>query len=271
MKTASQLHISLTGKVISTMIMGGIISLMFLGFSSIAQAQITSLTPEQERAIQKLIIKTIKQRPELIPEALKSLEAKKKYSEEELVQQTLINRSDDIYRNADDPVGGNPEGDVTLVEFFDYRCGYCKRVHPSVMKLLKEDGNIRYVYKEFPILGPDSVYAARAALASRAQGKYTEFSKALMESRGALGKGKVLAIARKSGLDTAALEAEMTARKDSIEKIIQQNYQLAQDLNIKGTPGFVIGDLVIRGALEFEDLKSVVAQTRVRNKESKRQ
>jgi protein-disulfide isomerase len=260
-----------TGCVISKVFKVAVVSLVLLALAAGAQAQNASLSPEQERAIQKLIIKTIKERPKIILEALRSIEAKQKNSKEVLVQRTLTERSDEIYRNADDPVGGNPDGDVTLVEFFDYRCGYCKRVHPSVMKLIREDGNIRYVYKEFPILGPDSVYAARAALASQPQGKYAEFSNALMESRGSLDKGRVLTIARKTGLDTASLEKEMGAMKSDIERILQNNYKLAQELNIDGTPGFVVGDLVIRGAVEFKALKSVVAQTRLRNKESNNQ
>jgi protein-disulfide isomerase len=266
-----KLHWSLFGKAMSKMLKGGIIPLVLFAFASSAHAQSSSLTPEQERSIQKLIIKTIKERPEIVLEALKSFEAKKLASQHALIQKTLTERSKDIFRNTDDPVGGNPDGDVTLVEFFDYRCGYCKRVHPSVMKLIKEDGNIRYVYKEFPILGPDSVYAARAALASQPQGKYAEFSDALMASRGNLDKGRVLTIARKAGLDTAALEKEMRAMKGDIERILQNNYKLAQELDIDGTPGFVIGDRVIRGAVEFNALKSVVAQTRVRNKESNNQ
>lgn len=261
-------RVPVIGRMVSRVFKGGVASLVLLALASTAQAQSAPLTPEQERAVQKLIIKTIKERPELILEAVRALDARNKQSEEELVQRILKERSDDIFNNPNDPVGGNPDGDITLVEFFDYRCGYCKKVHPSVMKLLKEDGNIRYVYKEFPILGPDSVYAAEAALASRPQGKYQAFSKALMESRGSLDKPKVLTLAKKTGLDVAALENEIKGKKSQTEKVFQENYKLAQELNITGTPGFVIGDMVIRGAINFEALKMVVAQNRKMQKEN---
>lgn len=242
------------------------LSLVLLGFATTAYAQSAPLTPDQERAVQKLIIKTIQDQPGIILDVLKSMNSRSGFTEEGIVKRTIAFRYEGIFNNPNDEVGGNPDGDVTLVEFFDYRCGFCKLVYPFVKQLLKEDGNIKYVYKEFPILGPQSVYAARAALASRAQGKYFEYSDALMESRGTLDKSRVLLIAKDVGLDTDLLEEEIEWKEGEAENIFRNNYSLAEDLNIVGTPGFVIGDVVIRGAVDLATLKSTVAKARKKKK-----
>jgi len=182
------------------------------------------------------------------------------------VRKVIAARKIEMFRNSDTPVGGNPNGDITLVEFFDYRCGFCKRVYPSILKLLKEDGNVRFVFKEFPILGLNSVYAARAALASRSQGKYLEFHDVLMKSKGSLGKNQVHRLAKSIGLDVDALKKELKQKKTEISRIIDRNLKLAEELEITGTPAFVIGDDVIRGALTFEALKKLVADARAEAK-----
>ncbi len=231
-------------------------------------AQKAEISAAQEQAIRELVIKTIREQPEIILEALQILESRQKTAQAGNIQKTIAENSDDIFRHVDDPVGGNPNGDVTLVEFFDYRCGFCKRVHPTVKRLLKEDGNIRYVYKEFPILGPSSIFAARAALAAQSMGKYAKFSNALMESRGALSEKRVFLIAKKSGLDTKALKKKMQINKTEIQATIQRNYKLAQALNINGTPAFVIGNKVLPGAVDFETLKASVKKTRQNQKKT---
>ncbi|HHK75069.1 MAG TPA: DsbA family protein [Rhizobiales bacterium] len=225
-------------------------------------AQEAGFTAGQEKAIRELVLKTIREQPDIILEALKILETRQKAAQAGSVQRVLAEKADDLFRNANDPVGGNPKGDVTLVEFFDYRCGFCKRVHPTIQRLLREDGNIRYVYKEFPILGPSSLFASRAALAAFSLGKYVKFSKALMESRGTLSKSRVFSIAKKSGLDPLRLEREMQKKDAVIKATIQRNYELAQGLDINGTPGFVIGNQVLHGAVDFETLKTAVKKAR---------
>ncbi|PHQ69049.1 MAG: hypothetical protein COB93_09050 [Sneathiella sp.] len=157
-------------------------------------------------------------------------------------------------------VAGNPDGDVTIVEFFDYRCGYCKRSFPDLMKAVEEDGNIRLVLKEFPILGEDSVQASRAAIASMAQGKYMEFHTALMASRGALTKERILNIATDVGLDAVKLEADMDTA--AIKEVISKNHAIAQQLGINGTPAFVIEDQFAPGALSADQLQNLVTAAR---------
>ncbi|WP_169569090.1 DsbA family protein [Sneathiella limimaris] len=157
-------------------------------------------------------------------------------------------------------VAGNPDGDVTIVEFFDYRCGYCKKSFPDLMQVVKADGNVRLVLKEFPILGDSSVFASRAAMASIAQGKYMEFHIALMESRGNLSGPKVLNIAEEVGLNVAQLEQDM--KSEDISQKINQTYSLANALEISGTPAFVIGDRIAAGAIPPQQMMSLVQNAR---------
>jgi protein-disulfide isomerase len=200
--------------------------------------------------------------PEIIVEAMQVLRSREQAQTRNQQTQTLAQLQSDIYKDPLAPIGGNPKGDVTIVEFFDYNCGYCKRVHPTVVKLLKSDGKIRYVFKEFPILGPSSILAARAALAAwnLDQSKYEIFHTALMKSRGGLSEGKILRIAMKSGFDEAKLK---TAMKDpKVEAAIQKNHSIAQALKITGTPAFIIGDQVIPGAIDIDTMKKIIAETR---------
>ena len=138
----------------------------------------------------------------------------------------------------------------------------CKRVHPIVAKLIEEDPKIRRVYKEWPILGPDSVTAAHAALASRKQGKYFAFHKALMEARGRLNRDAVMKVAKRVGLDTTQLARDMESPE--IKQILRQNNTLAAALKLNGTPSFVIGDTLLRGGRGLAGLQKLVAEARAR-------
>ncbi len=157
-------------------------------------------------------------------------------------------------------MGGNPNGDVTLVEFFDYQCGYCKSVVDRVAGTVAKDKNVRWVFKEFPILGPVSVYASRAALAAHRQDKYQELHLAMMRSRGKLTEQKVLRFAAEAGLDVARLEADM--KTPEIATLIERNMALAEALNVRGTPAFVIGDVVVPGAIDAATLNRLIAAAR---------
>ncbi len=247
---------------VAALIGGLIIPLGFMMPAPPVLAQGAEFSAAQERVLRELILKTIRAQPEIVMEALQILELRQKMAQQGSVQKTLTGQAEAIFRHADDPVGGNPDGDVTLVEFFDYRCGFCKRVHPTVQRLLKEDGNIRYVYKEFPILGPSSLFAARAALAAWSLGEYGKFSKAMMESKGALNKARVFAIAKKSGLDTEKLKKAMEQEAAKIQATIKRNYKLAEALGINGTPGFVVGNQVLHGAVDYETLKASIKKAR---------
>jgi protein-disulfide isomerase len=151
---------------------------------------------------------------------------------------------------------------VTLVEFFDYRCPYCKSVSAGLIDTIKSDGNVRLVMKEFPILGAESEYAAEAALAANRQGKYGEFHEAMMTFKGKVTIDDVKRIASEIGVDTAKMERDIGA--PDIASMIQRNYDLAQALGITGTPSFVISDQLIPGAVSMEELKKRIVAARQR-------
>jgi protein-disulfide isomerase len=221
-----------------------------------------TLTLEQTKAIQELIRQYLREHPEVLVEAIQALRSKQEAAEQTKVQNTLQDRRADIERDANSPVGGNPNGNVTVVEFFDYRCGFCKRVHPTIAELLKSDANVRLVYKEFPILGPESMVAARAALAAFKlhPAKYAAYHDALMTVRGNLTPEKVFALAADIGLDPKAIAKRM--EEPDIAQIIATNLALAEELGINGTPSFVIGNKVVPGAIDLDAFKKLIAEAR---------
>ncbi|MEH2611147.1 DsbA family protein [Bradyrhizobium sp. AZCC 1693] len=198
--------------------------------------------------------------PEVIMESVNRLEARAREKAETDIQKVLQARADEVFRDPDSPASGNLNGDVTLVEFFDYNCPYCRQVAPVVAKAQQADSQLRVVYKEFPILGPNSTVAAKAALAAHKQGKYVEFHRALYQLRGAVDESKVMEVAAAIGLDVERLKADMQDSK--IQASIQKNLALAQALRINGTPGFVIGDQIFRGATDLNTLQTWVRTAR---------
>jgi protein-disulfide isomerase len=218
--------------------------------------------PPSREAIEQVIREYLKGHPEVVEEALQVLEARRRDEEKRQAREAVRANRDQLLNDVGSPVAGNPQGDVTVVEFFDYRCGYCKGVAPDVQKLLAEDPNVRIVYKEFPILGPESDLAARAALAAHAQGKYLPFHDALMTASGPLTLPAILQLSRAAGLDGARLRADM--EKPEIRATIERNRALADTLGITGTPAFVIGAELVPGAVGLHGLKALVSQARAR-------
>jgi protein-disulfide isomerase len=218
------------------------------------------LSAEQRQQIEGVLRDYLMQHPEFLLEALQAAEDKMKAAEEGRAKQALGERRRDLLEDAAAPVGGNPKGDVTVVEFFDYRCPYCKQVHPAIVQLLGEDKQLRFVYKEFPILGKDSTYAGKAALAAHRQDKYEPFHNALMSLKGGLSEEIVLKTAASVGLDVERLKSDMA--KPEIEAALKRTYDLAQALEIRGTPAFVIGGKLLPGAVDVATLKKTVAEAR---------
>ena len=213
-------------------------------------------------AIEQIIRDYLLRNPEVLREAMQALEAKQRTAETERVKGVIAQRREEILRDPDSPVGGNPDGDATVVEFFDYRCPYCRAVVPTLATAAGEDPKLRIVYKEFPILGPSSALAARAALASREQGKYLAFHRALMAAEGDFTEARILEIAASVGLDTARLRKDMEDPK--IIATIQRNHALARSLGINATPSFVIGEALVVGGMEAATLKLWIAKARSR-------
>lgn len=213
-----------------------------------------------EERIKELALQAIRENPQIIMEAVQLLEAEQAAAQADAQAEVLKNQRELLERDPNAPVLGNPDGDVTVVEFFDYNCPYCKRAMAEVQGLIAADPNVRLVYREWPILGEGSVFAAKAALAAREQGKYEEFHWALMGMQGRAEEASVLRVAEDIGLDVERLRADMDAPE--IEEHIATSMRLTQALGFNGTPSFVIGDNLIPGFVEEEQLRSAVDDTR---------
>jgi protein-disulfide isomerase len=224
--------------------------------SQVANAQ--SKIPKDE--VERLVRAYLLDHPEVIAEALQRLEQRQRAAEATEAKSVLRSRADEILRDGESPVGGNPQGDVTLVEFFDYNCPYCKQVAPHIVKAQATDPKLRIVYKEFPILGANSKLAAKAALAAHRQGKYVAFHNALMENKGTVTERSVLEAAGRLGLDLERLKSDMADA--SIQAAIDRNLALARALHIDGTPGFVIGEQIAHGAVDLATMEAFVREAR---------
>ncbi len=220
----------------------------------------TSFSSTQVTAIEGIVQAYLMEHPDILVDALDVHRERMEQAKEEAALGKLSALRNKLERDKVSHVGGNLDGDVTLVEFFDYRCPYCKRALPALKELIESDPKIRIVYKEFPILGSDSVIAARAAIASRKQGKYETFHNALMSSSGSLNHDNIMRIAKKVGLDTGILLKDMADPK--INRIISDNRVLARELELSGTPAFIIGDNIIPGLADFPQLARLVDDAR---------
>ena len=231
--------------------------------SALALCLSTTAMSAQEMSkdeMRDFVLETIRDNPEIVMEAIQTLQARQEQSQADQAQAVLSANRAALEQDPTAPVVGNPDGDVTVVEFFDYNCGYCRRTYSDVQNLLGSDSNLRLVLREWPILGEESVYAARAALASRAQGKYEEFHNALMQNNGRANEASVLRIAKELGMDTDQLVRDMDAPE--VAAHIQTSMQLTQALNLNGTPAFIFGDQLVPGAIEFEQMQALVAEIR---------
>jgi protein-disulfide isomerase len=205
-----------------------------------------SFTAEQKKALGEIIKDYLIKNPEIMLEVQNAYDEKSQKEQDAKLKEFMAKNAKDIYRAPDSSVAGDPNGDVTVVEFFDYNCGYCKRGLPEVQKLVNEDKKVRFVFKELPILSPGSIEAARVALAVRRQGKYWEFHQALLGSKGLANEASALKVAESLGLDMAKLKADMAS--DTVKSELQSDLQLAKQLGINGTPHFLVGDKSIPGA-----------------------
>ena len=226
----------------------------------VAASAAAEFTPAQRQAIEGVVRDYLTQHPEVMIDALQAAKEKLESESRDKAAAALVERRQELLDDPNSPVAGNPSGDVTLVEFFDYRCPYCKQVEPALEALLAKDKQLRFVYKEFPVLGPSSVTAARAALASRQQGKYDTMHRALMALKGQIDDNAVFKLAGSVGLDVDRLKRDMAAPE--VDRALKTNLQLAQALDIHGTPGFVIGDEIVPGAVSLDALKQLIDQAR---------
>jgi len=213
-----------------------------------------------EERVRELVRETILANPEILLEAIAVLENRAAEAEQLSRADIIDQQRLTLERDPNAPVVANPDGDVTLVEFFDYNCPYCRRVMPTVGALTEADTGIRLVYREWPILGEGSIFAARAALAARTQGLYEEFHIAMMSMTGRAEEGSVLRIAREVGLDVDQLLIDMEAPE--VDEHIETSMRLADMLGITGTPTFIVGTNLIPGAVDQATLQALVDEAR---------
>lgn len=229
-------------------------------FTAESGAQSASVKVDDKAAIEKIVRDYLIANPEVIEEAIRALQAKREIEEQNRAKAAVAAHRDALRAHPMTPVSGNPKGDVTVVEFFDYQCGYCKRSLALMVNLLRADKNIRVVWKEMPILGPASRFAARAAMAAKRQDKYFDFHISVMGARGRLSENKVMSIASDVGLDIEQLKEDMKDPK--INAYLDETLQLASSLGIRGTPAFVIGDTLLPGAVDEARMRQIIAETR---------
>ena len=217
---------------------------------------------ESQRAeIERIIAELLKRDPKILRDALAALEADDARAQAAAAQGAIAMNRDMLERNPADPVLGNPQGSLTIVEFSDYRCPYCRRSHPDVRRLLAEDSSLRLVAKELPILGPGSVVMARGALAAQRQGKWQAANDRLIAFQGEPTEAAVVGTLVAIGLDEAKLRRDMA--DPSVAAQLQANLQLARLIGVSGTPAFVIGGQLQAGAMDLAELRQAVAAARV--------
>jgi protein-disulfide isomerase len=239
-----------------------LIALATLAAPRAASAQ--SFTDTQKSDIEAIVKNYLVSHPEVLEEAMNELTKRQAAADEQKHQESIAKNADTIFNSPRGVVLGNKDGDVTFVEFFDYNCGYCKRAMADMLDLLKNDHKLKVVLKEFPVLSEGSVEAAKVAVAVRMQDptgqKYLDFHQKLLGGRGPADKARAMAAAKDAGLDTAKLEKDM--QSPEVKATIAENFKLAEDMGMNGTPSYVIGKQVVVGAVGLDGLKEKISVAR---------
>ena len=234
---------------------------MTLGASA-ALAQ--SISNAQRVEIEKIIREFLVKNPDVLQDAMAELEKKQAAEEATKNQAAVKDNAETIFNSTRQVVVGNPQGDVTVVEFFDYNCGYCKKAMVDMLDLIKGDAKLRFVLKEFPVLGDGSVEAAHVATAVRMQDKtgkkYLDFHQKLLSGRGEVNKARALAAAKEAGLDMARLDKDMAS--DEARASLKEGMVLAEALGLNGTPSYVVGNDIVIGAVGIDALKAKISNAR---------
>jgi protein-disulfide isomerase len=227
------------------------------------------LTEAQRAEVVDVLRRALREDPSILRDAIAALQEAEDRDRSLAGRAAIVGQADALFRDAADPSRGNPRGDVTIVEFFDARCGFCKQLHPALEALLRRDANLRVVMKDLPVLGPNSMLAARALLASHRQGRYAALQDALLTLRGEPTEAVLQDVARRVGLDWTRLRREMD--DPAIARRIEANMRLAQSLGIQGTPALVIAGpagaeaaTLVPGAVDLAQLERLVAEARMR-------
>jgi protein-disulfide isomerase len=236
-----------------------------LALAALAPAGAQQFSPAQRGDIEKIIRDYLLKHPEVLQEAMAELEKKQAVVEAEKAKSAIKDHAEALFNSPYQVTLGNPQGDVTFVEFFDYNCGYCKRALLDMMTLMGKDPKLKVVLKEFPVLGPSSMEAAQVGVAVRMQDKsgrkYLEFHQKLLTGRGQIDKARAMAVAKEIGLDVARIEKDL--KSEEVTKSIQESIKLAEALGMNGTPSYVIGTDVVVGAVGLEALGKKIDAARM--------
>ncbi|MEO1265739.1 MAG: DsbA family protein [Pseudomonadota bacterium] len=220
---------------------------------------VSEMSPSQKEQLGKFIREYLVANPEILMDVSRALEEKQRVAQSKAQTDTIVENAKSIYRDPLDYVYGNPKGDVAVVEYFDYNCAWCKRALNEVQQLVAADKNVRVIMKEYPIFGEHSEFAARAALASREQGKYWDFHVALMKQQ-RVTKDVVLSVAKDVGIDVEKMQEDMKA--DKISASLKKTQEIAGVLEIQGTPGFLVDTKVNVGYIPLQQIQALVADVR---------
>ena len=240
----------------------GITAVVLLALASAGTAQDTPSTAQQEERMGEAVRGYLLKHPEIIDEAMQVLRERQAAEAAAKTAQALKDHRDELLADPMSPVVGDPNGKVTVVEFFDYNCTYCRAAGPMVTELLQGNPDVRFVYKEFPTLAASSRFAAQAALAARRQSPelYTAFHDRLMKAKGRLDEDAVVQIAREAAVDVDRMRADM--EDPAINKRIDGNIELARAIGVTGTPTFIIGDAMLVGVKPLQQMESAIADAR---------
>jgi protein-disulfide isomerase len=232
--------------------------LIFNVFASAAEAKATNFNAEQKTQIETVVHDYIMKNPQVLIDAVNNMQKEQYEKMQQKTQQTAIANADSLFRQANDPVVGNAKGKVTIVDFFDYQCPHCVDMEPALEAIVKANPEVRIVFKDFPIRGAMSVFAAKAALAANKQGKYWEFHQGLMKAAQGLTEAKALEIAKNVGLDVDKLKKDMDS--SDVDQQIKATYKLAQDLSLMGTPALFIAKSDISKTTSANTLQFIAGQ-----------
>jgi protein-disulfide isomerase len=228
-------------------------------------ARAQSFSAEQRGEIERIVKEYLLSHPELLQEVMSELEKRQAVAEAEKHRAAVKQYSEAIFSSPRQVTLGNAQGDVTVVEFFDYNCGYCKRAMSDMLDLMKNDSKLKFVLKEFPVLGEGSMQAAQVAAAVRMQDKsggkkYLEFHQKLLTGRGQADKARALAAAKEAGFDVARIEKDIAG--EEVKATLEESFKLAEALGLNGTPSYVVGNDVVVGAVGLNTLKEKVNAAR---------
>jgi protein-disulfide isomerase len=237
-------------------------ALALCGAPGIASAQ--SFSEPQRGEIEKIVRDYLLSHPEVLEEVSAELSKRQTAAETEKHEAAVAKNAQAIFSSPRGVTIGNKDGDVTFVEFFDYNCGYCKRAMADMLDLMKSDPKLKVVLKEFPVLGPGSVEAAQVAVAVRMQDptgkKYLDFHQKLLGGKGQADKARAMAAAKEAGVDMAKLEKDLASPE--VRATLEENFKLAEDMGMNGTPSYVIGKQVVIGAVGVDNLKEKIGVAR---------